>query len=118
MVWINQVVRPSSETSSDHERHHADSAVTHTGGKEAETQNVGSKSCVLPFQRDASVGDSQIFVIIPCDGWNLRSWRTVGNLHFRHLSRRFFSRPVRIENGTWDCWTKPRSQAMVLVWHD
>ena len=36
----------------------------HTGRKEAGTQNVGSTSCVLPFQRDATVGDSQIFVII------------------------------------------------------
>ena len=70
-------------------------------GKEAETQNVGSKYCVLPFQRDATVGESQIFVIIPCDGWNLRSWRTVGNLHFRHLSRRFFHAQFgyRMEHG-------------------
>ena len=85
IVWISQVVRQSSVANSDHERRQADTwgmdrrqqGRTNTQG--AERHNEEGIACARAFQRNATVGNSQIMVIVPCDGWNLRSCRTVGH---------------------------------------
>ena len=61
-------------------RHLSDGSTStrETNTQGAESHNEEGIACARAFQRDATVGNSQIMVIIPCDGWNLRSCRTGG----------------------------------------